>query len=111
MTMVAPRPIMMPVPPGTAVVALAPARGRVVTVVDHSEDLGTACDGDWLLLLEAEGRDVALRIDTLPVLGDVDVEASAPPPHLDATTAGLLTGILLLETPVHVLDLEGLVGR
>lgn len=104
-------PETTPVPPGTPVVALAALRGRIVSIVDRSADLGSACNGEWLLLLETEGRDVGLRIDALPSIGDVEAALSAAPPHLDARTAMLLTGVLLLDEPVHLLDPIGLVGQ
>lgn len=104
-------PETTPVPPGTPVVALAPLRGRVLTVIDRSEDLGSRCSGTWLLLLESEGRDVALLVDDLPAVEDVESTPVAPPPHLDSRVADVLAGVLLLEAPVHVLDLAGLVGR
>lgn len=102
-------PDTAPVPPGTVVVALAPLRGRVVTIVDRSPDLGSSCTGKWLVLLEVPGRDVALLVDDLPSIEDVVTLPVEPPPHLERNAARLLTGVLLLETPVHVLDPVGLV--
>ena len=97
------------VPPGTVVRGLTSVRGRIVTVVDRAPDLLTECRGDWLLVLDVPGRDVALLVDTMPTVEDVDAPRGAVPVHVEQRSARLLEGVLLAEVPVHVLRTEALV--
>lgn len=97
------------VPHPSGRVGLAVLRGKVLTLVDRSRELGAgpAPDGvaSWAVLLELSGRDVALLVDSMPVIEVVAAAAAAPPGNLPADLSNLLRGVLLEPgSPVHLLE-------
>ncbi len=102
-------PPVASVPSGTVVSGLVSIRGRIVTVLDRAPDLLTECRGDWLVVLELPGRDVALLVDGMPTVEEVDTPVGVVPAHLEQRSARLLDGVLFREAAVHVLRTEALV--
>lgn len=98
---------LVPRPSGR--VGLTVLRGKVLTLVDRSRELGVdpAPDGaaSWAVLLELPGRDVALLVDSMPTIEVVGAAAVAPPGNLPADLSNLLRGVLLESgSPVHLLE-------
>lgn len=102
-------PEWFPVPLPLHRCGLALLRGKVLTVVDRSTDLGFAplpSDAPtWSLLLDLPDRDVALLTTGMPRIEELEGELLPPPDGLPVPVARMLHGVLLEEGEVvHLLD-------